>query len=222
MTSDNGTNASQPPAGGTAYLYVQDTLSDWEVGYLTAELNSGRFFATQGHRLPVRTVGRTREPVTTMGGLVVTPDACVDEVAVESTALFVVAGGDTWQELRHRPVLEKIAELLTTGVTVGAICGATTALAEAGLLDDRAHTSNTLPYLKMTAPHYRGEAHYQDQVAVADHNLITANSAGSLLFTRLILQRLGVMSSEALDAWYQYFATGDARHFFTLLAALPS
>ena len=28
----------------TVYLYVLDTLSDWDVGYITAELNSGRFF----------------------------------------------------------------------------------------------------------------------------------------------------------------------------------
>ncbi len=26
------------------YMYVFDTMSDWEVGYLTAELNTGRYF----------------------------------------------------------------------------------------------------------------------------------------------------------------------------------
>ena len=25
------------------YVYVLDTLADWELGYVTAELNSGRF-----------------------------------------------------------------------------------------------------------------------------------------------------------------------------------
>lgn len=28
----------------TVYIYVLDTLADWELGYVTAELNSGRFF----------------------------------------------------------------------------------------------------------------------------------------------------------------------------------
>ena len=28
----------------TVYVYVLDTLADWELGYVTAELNSGRFF----------------------------------------------------------------------------------------------------------------------------------------------------------------------------------
>ncbi len=27
----------------TIYVYVLDTLADWELGYVTAELNSGRF-----------------------------------------------------------------------------------------------------------------------------------------------------------------------------------
>ena len=26
------------------YVYVLDTLADWELGYVTSELNSGRFF----------------------------------------------------------------------------------------------------------------------------------------------------------------------------------
>jgi len=29
---------------GTIYLYVFDTMADWEIGYVTAELNSGRYY----------------------------------------------------------------------------------------------------------------------------------------------------------------------------------
>lgn len=28
----------------TIYVYVLDTLADWELGYVISELNSGRFF----------------------------------------------------------------------------------------------------------------------------------------------------------------------------------
>lgn len=28
----------------TIYVYILDTLADWELGYVTSELNSGRFF----------------------------------------------------------------------------------------------------------------------------------------------------------------------------------
>ena len=32
----------------TIYVYVLDTLADWELGHVTSELNSGRFFQTGG------------------------------------------------------------------------------------------------------------------------------------------------------------------------------
>ncbi len=34
----------------TIYVYVMDTLADWELGYVTAELNSGRFFKKEHQR----------------------------------------------------------------------------------------------------------------------------------------------------------------------------
>lgn len=204
-----------------AYVYVQDTWSDWEASYATAELNSGRFFKVKGQRIPVKTVGINKDPITTLGGLTVIPDTTVEEITPESTAVLLVVGGDTWQNPEHQPIIEKVKELLEAGANVAAICGATTALADAGILDNRPHTSNTLEYLKMVAPNYKGDSHYQDKKAVMDGNLITANSAGSLLFARYILDRLDVFSGEALDAWYNYFETGDAKYFFALMEALP-
>jgi len=205
----------------SAYIYVQDSWSDWEAGYAIAELNSGRFFKTKGERVPVKTVGLTKEPITTMGGVGIKPDVTVDEVTVETSALLILVGGDTWQDPKHQPIIEKVKELLDADSNVAAICGATTALADAGVFDNRPHTSNTLEYLKMVAPNYRGDAYYQDKKAVTDGNLITANSAGSLLFARYILDRLDVFSKEALEAWYNYFDTGEARYFFALMEALP-
>ncbi|MDV8935295.1 MULTISPECIES: hypothetical protein [Carnobacterium] len=37
----------------TVYSYVLDTLADWELGYVTSELNSGRFLkkASNAYRL---------------------------------------------------------------------------------------------------------------------------------------------------------------------------
>ena len=32
----------------TVYVYALDTLADWELGYVIAELNSGRFFKRAG------------------------------------------------------------------------------------------------------------------------------------------------------------------------------
>jgi putative intracellular protease/amidase len=204
-----------------AYVYVQDTWSDWEATYAMAELNSGRFFKTRGQHIPVKTVGVDKTPIVTMGGATIVPDVTVDAVTVESSAVLILVGGDTWQDSKHQPIIDKAKLLLAAGANVASICGSTAALAEAGIFDDRPHTSNALEYLKMVAPHYKGAAHYQDQRALRDGNLITANSAGSLLFARHILETLDVFSDEALEAWYQYFDTGEAKHFFALMETLP-
>ena len=38
----------------TVYVYVLDTLADWELGYVTSELNSGRFFKKGGQRVSLK------------------------------------------------------------------------------------------------------------------------------------------------------------------------
>ncbi len=53
---------------GKVYLYVFNTMSDWEYGYLIAELNSGRYFKKNLEPLKLVTVGNTKEIITTMGG----------------------------------------------------------------------------------------------------------------------------------------------------------
>ena len=203
------------------YVYVQDTWSDWEAGYVMAELNTGRFFKNRNEPLPVKTVGLTKDPITTMGGVSITPDLTLRAVTPESSAMLILVGGDTWQDPKHQPVVEKVKKLLDAGGDVAAICGATSALAEAGLFDHRPHTSNGIQYLKMVAPHYQGDKYYKEERAVADGNLITASSAGPLQFARYILERLDVFSDEALEAWYNYFNTGEAEHFFALMSAIP-
>ncbi|MTW87401.1 hypothetical protein F3157_17350 [Virgibacillus dakarensis] len=101
-------------------------------------------------------------------------------------------------------------------------CGATTVLAEAGVFDKRMHTSNSVEYLKMLCPNYKGELYYRDVKAITDDNLITASSAGGLLFARNILAKLDVFSQDTLDAWYNYFNTGNAKYFYNLMETLEN
>ncbi len=35
----------------TIYVYVLDTLADWELGHVISELNSGRFFKNDARRI---------------------------------------------------------------------------------------------------------------------------------------------------------------------------
>ncbi|MBU1230170.1 MAG: glutamine amidotransferase [Proteobacteria bacterium] len=202
------------------YLYVLDTLADWEPGYALAELNSGRFFRKGAPRLAVKTFALGKDPVTTMGGLRVCPDLSLEEVQVRDGALMVLPGGDTWLEPRHAPVLDKAREFLAAGVPVAAICGATLALAQAGLLDDRPHTSNDLGFLKSLCPAYKGERFYRAQPAVCGGDVISASGAAPLEFATQIIKRLGVFSEEALAAWHDLHKSNDPKHFFELMQAV--
>ena len=111
--------------------------------------------------------------------------------------------------------------MLDSGATVCAICGATAALANAGMLDQRAHTSNGPGFLTMVSPGYKGQSHYVDRPSVADDNLITAGCTGGLLWAKQIIERLGVFKADTLEAWYAYFSTGAPESFFDLLQTLP-
>lgn len=206
----------------TIYVYVLDTLADWELGYVTAELNSSRFFKKDARRVTLKTVSGSKEPVRTMGGLTVTPDCLIEEMIVNETSVLLLPGAAEWNDPKHGAIIEKAAQLLSAGAMVCAICGATAALAGAGLLDRRPHTSNGPGFLEMAAPGYRGRSFYVDQLSVADHNLITAGSAGALLWAKQIIGHLGVFRSDTLEAWYEYFSTGKPEHFFALMQTLPS
>ena len=195
----------------TIYVYTHDTMADWEIGHVTAELHSGRFFRQDAPEVSVRTVGISREPVTSMGGLTILPDCVVDDIAVSEETVLLLPGGNTWDDSKHSAVIRKAAALLSTGGTVGAICGATAALARAGLLDNRPHTSNGAGFLEMFCPGYKGQPYFVDAPSVADGNLITAGGTGALLWAKQIIGRLGVFRPDTLEAWYAYFSTGEAQ-----------
>jgi len=206
----------------TIYVYVLDTLADWELGYVTAELHSGRFFKKDAQPVFLRTVSCSKDPIHTMGGMTIVPDCLIDDIVVSETSILLLPGADTWSDPKHGAIIEKASEFLSFGATVGAICGATAALANFGLLDQRPHTSNGPGFLEMVSPGYKGKSFYLDQPSVADHNLITASSTGALLWAKQIIEHLGVFQSNTLESWYEYFRTGEPRQFFALMQTLPS
>ncbi len=206
----------------TVYVYVLDTLADWELGYVIAELNSGRFFKKEAPPVVLKTVSASKEPIQTMGGLTIMPTCSVEDLVVGETSVMLLPGADTWNDPKHEAIIEKAGEFLAAGATVGAICGATAALANYGLLDHRPHTSNGQGFLEMVSPGYQGQRFYVDKPSVADHNLMTAGSTGALLWAKQIIKRLEVFQPNTLEAWYEYFRTGAPEYFFALMQTLPS
>ncbi|MFR5047769.1 MAG: type 1 glutamine amidotransferase family protein [Faecalispora sporosphaeroides] len=206
----------------TMYIYILDTLADWELGYVTSELNSGRFFKKDAQRISLKTVSCSKEPIRTMGGLTIVPDCLIDDMVVNETSVLLLPGANTWSDPKHGTIIKKVSEFLSVGALVGAICGATAALANVGLLDKRPHTSNGEGFLEMVSPCYKGQSFYMDDSSVADNNLITAGSTGGLLWAKQIIEHLGVFQSDTLEAWYNYFSNGKPEHFFALMQTLPS
>ncbi|MGG4110285.1 type 1 glutamine amidotransferase family protein [Bacillus subtilis] len=199
------------------YLYVFHTMSDWEYGYLIAELNSGRYFKQDAPSLKVVTVGANKEMITTLGGLSIKPDISLDECTLESQDLIILPGGNTWGEVIHQPILKKVGDALKLGTTIAAICGATLGLANEGYLDSRKHTSNDLEYMKMVCPNYKGETLYENGPAVSDENLVTASGIAPLEFAVEVLKKLDVFAPDTLRSWYKLNKTQKPVYFFELM-----
>ncbi|MCP1185979.1 type 1 glutamine amidotransferase family protein [Paenibacillus sp. 1781tsa1] len=202
------------------YLYVFNTMSDWEVGYLTAELNSGRYFKKDIEPLQVVTVGVDKHPVTTMGGLNILPHISIDECTLKGNDVIILPGGNTWMDTIHDPLLKKVTDAIEKGTVVAAICGATVRLAKIGLLDSIQHTSNDLEYLKMICPDYTGETYYQTEPAVTDGNVVTASGIAPLEFTMHVLKKLDVFAPETLQAWYNLYRTQESTYFYELMNSI--
>ena len=91
----------------TIYVYVLDTLADWEIGYVTAELKSGRFFKEDAPSVSLKTVSDSKEPVHTMGGLTIVPDCLVEDIVVSKTSVLLLPGANTWNAPSRGAIMKK-------------------------------------------------------------------------------------------------------------------
>ena len=188
----------------TVYAAVYDTWADWEIGHLLVELRTGRF---TGVPWQVVTVGESTEPVVTMGGLRIVPDMALADVEPDEGDLLVLAGSGLWDTGQGDAFAKLAQRFLDSGIPVAAICGATSGLARAGLLDNRKHTSAAKEYLQATG--YQGSDNYVDERAVVDGDLITAGPDSPVQFARATLQRLGLADERKLDAYEGVFHRAD-------------
>ena len=205
----------------TLYLYILDTLADWEPGHVIDELHSGRYLKDPSLKYSVVLCGSTLDPVTTMGGLHLTPEVLVRDIRPVAGDVLVLPGADTWLDPAQAPALAMAGRLLDQGIVVAAICGATIGLANAGLLDKRPHTSNDPAALKMFCPNYRGEQYYVNEPAVTDANLITASGLAPVEFAYHVFRLLDVMTPATLKAWHGLFTTRQPEFFYALMGSLP-
>jgi putative intracellular protease/amidase len=185
----------------SVYLLVFEGYADWEPAYALAELR-------RSGGLEVGTVGFTSEPVRSMGGVRVVPDLTLADLDPARVRLLILPGGNLWEGDYPREPLETLMHRLERhGVPIAAICGATLAVAAAGLLDSRDHTSNEPAYLQ-GVPSYHGSPRYVEALAARDRGIITASGLGPVEFAREIFEQLDVFSPEDRRLWYHVFKHG--------------
>lgn len=198
----------------TVHLFIFDTMADLEYGYLIAGINNPQFQKTPG-KFRVKTVALSEQPITSIGGLRVTPDLTLAKLKPRESVMLVLPGGMAWDKRKNREAAQLAADFLAEGTPVAAICGATLGLASVGLLDAVPHTSNSKEYI--AASGYQGGAFYRKKPAVRSGNLITAPGTSPLEFAREVFSSLDVYSDEVLSAWYGFYKTGDVKYFAALM-----
>ncbi len=185
-------------------VLVFDGFADWEPAYALTGLRRW------GGRV-ITSVGYGPSAVVSMGGLRVEPDDVLESVTPVTTELLLLPGGDPWLEAYPASRLEPVLGLLAAGgVTIAAICGATVALARAGLLRGRRHTSNGASFLQRHAPGYETPVLYEETLAVSDTGVITASGLGAVEFAREIFMALGLFKESDLAMFMDMYRGGRA------------
>lgn len=198
------------------YMYVLDTMADWENGYFLQGMTLQKMTGELKYEL--QTVSVSKRAIKTAGGITIVPDIALEEIDETQAGALLLIGADTWQEKSNQPILDVANSFLAKNILVAAICGATLGLANNGILNSYYHTSNALFFLQ-GSDKYQGEKYYKDTLAVKDRNLVTASSAGSLLWARYIFEKLKLYSPQTIEAWYNYFSSGKADYFGELMSS---
>ncbi|HCL4437496.1 glutamine amidotransferase [Clostridium botulinum] len=200
------------------YLYILESMAEWEVGYILQAISMESMLKKQNREFVIKTVSTSKNPIKTIGGLTITSDCLLDEMDEDNMVALLLPGAESWNSEENNQILEKVLSYIDRGILVGAICGATLALADLKVLDKFKHTSNSLDYLTLFSKQYSGKELYVNSPAVVDCNLITASSAGGLLWAKRIIQYLNVFSCDIIESWYNYYSTGDPKHFTELIS----
>lgn len=160
-----------------------DGVADWEIGVVLPAARE--WFGDE-----VVTASIDGRPLDSIGGLRIAPQFALSDLDPLEADLWILPGSDRWQAGEIPWLSALLDQRVRQGRAVAAICGATLALAYAGLLDERPHTSNSLQFLQQHLPGYAGQAWYRDLPVVSEAGLVTAPGTSPVSFACACLQWL--------------------------------
>jgi putative intracellular protease/amidase len=163
-------------------------FADWETALLNAA-SAGYLGITTRYAAPGGL------PLASAGGLQVTPDLSLDDIAPDSLDALVLCGGADWAQPGAPELTQLLQATAAAGKVIGGICDGTLPLARSGLLDAIPHTSNSAENLAPTG--YRGAPFYRDQPrAVRSGRIITAPGTAPVSFMAEVLDALGYANDD--------------------------
>lgn len=168
----------------TIVTILTEGFADWETTLLNA-------VAHAFYKVETRFATPGGKPVTSSGGMTVTPTLALEDIDVAGYDAIIVSGGTIWQSPNAPDLAPLLHAAKAEGKLIGLICDATVAAARTGLLDTLRHTSNGAGYLDFTG--YKGGALYRDTpAAVSDGGIVTAPGTSPVAFMAAIMEGLGL------------------------------
>ena len=163
-----------------AVAFLQPGWADWEAGPVLAALRE--YYSVQ-----IEIATPDGEPQTSIGGVLAASDYTFTDPVLADAEVLLLIGSDAWVAYRDEAFFSLLRQAQADGKIIGAICAGTVALARAGLLTGKAHTSNGAEWLSQQAPDYAGAAGYVDTPkAVTDGRLVTASGLAPITFSAAI------------------------------------
>ena len=188
-------------------VFVFDGFADHEIALTMAWLNTDSDFA-------IETFSTKGQPVTSMSGLRVMPHTSLQHTDPEYFDLLLLPGGTKWEKADNLEIFPLIRA--TAGKKpIAAICGATLALGDLGLLNDRHHTSNFPGYIGQFCKDYEGTDFYQPVSCVNAGDIITASGVAVIDLAYEILKTFGIFDEQKARDWKDLYQTsGEVQSFY--------
>ena len=183
-----------------ADAFLQPGWADWEAGQVLAALRT--YYGVQ-----IEIATPDGEPQTSMGGVLAAADYRFDDPVLADADVFLLIGSDAWTDYRDEALFSLLRQVQADGKIIGAICAGTVAVARAGLLAGRAHTSNDPAWLAGQARDYAGAAGYvQTPRAVVDGKLVTAPGTAPVTFSAEVARLIAPEAAAGYDDYLAMFA----------------